>query len=198
MHPTRMHRHTNSLDRPAHRTTPHARLGATRHRSVATVVAYAALVASVGSLASCDAGGTPQTMDVTVGEQTFTCRVSADDASRQKGLGGVASLGPTEGMMFAFPDAAPRNFWMVGCIMDIDIAFIDPLGVVTAVHTMPKEDLQRDGESIYDYEARLKRYPSLSPAQFALEVAPGTLEKLGVKRGSYIEFDRKLLKSIAE
>jgi len=177
------------MQQPAH--------NATSLRKNSRISACAAF-AGVLLLTSCDTSRTPQSIEVTVGDRTWTCRVSADDATRQKGLGGVATLAPNEGMMFAFPDAAPRNFWMVGCIMDIDIAFIDPLGVVTAVHTMPKEDLQREGESLYDYESRLKRYPSLSPAPFALEVAPGTLEKLGVKRGTYLEFDRKMLKTMAQ
>ena len=99
--------------------------------------------------------------------------------------------------MFAFPDAELHNFWMRRCIMDIDIAFISPLGIVTAVHTMKAEELQRPDETEAAYFARLKRYPSFAPAQFALEVAPGALDSLGVKRGSRIEFDRDLLKRFA-
>ena len=49
-------------------------------------------------------------------------------------------------------------------------------------------------ESESAYLGRLKRYPSGAPAQFALEVAPGTLEKLGVRRGSRVEFDAAALK----
>jgi uncharacterized membrane protein (UPF0127 family) len=81
--------------------------------------------------------------------------------------------------------------------MDIDIVFIGPLGVVTAVHTMKAEELQRPDETEAAYFARLRRYPSLAPAQFALEVAPGTLDSLGVRRGSVVEFDRDLLKRFA-
>jgi hypothetical protein len=150
------------------------------------------------TLSACSPSQAPQTMEVTAGGRTFTCRLAINEAARDQGLGGVASLGPNEGMIFAFPDAEPHNFWMRRCIMDIDIAFIDPLGIVTAVHTMKAEELQRPDESEAAYFARLKKYPSLAPAQFALEVAPGTLEPLGVRRGSRIEFDRDLLKRLAE
>ena len=160
----------------------------------ATPFTTAVLTASLLALGACDGGKPPASMPVSVQGTTFTCRLAIDDAAREKGLGGVASLAPDEGMLFAFTDSAPRSFWMVGCIMDIDIAFIDPFGFVTAVHTMPKEELQRADETEFAYHSRLARYPSLAPAQYALEVAPGTLAQLGVKRGTRVEFDRELLK----
>lgn len=156
-----------------------------------------ATVAVAAMLGGCERSQPPQSIDVTAGGRTFTCRLALDEAARDQGLGGVASLGPNEGMMFAFPDAELHNFWMRRCIMDIDIAFIGPLGVVTAVHTMKAEELQRPDETEAAYFARLRRYPSLAPAQFALEVAPGTLDSLGVRRGSVVEFDRDLLKRFA-
>ncbi len=171
-----------------------------RAAASAATIAPATIMASimVATLSACSPSQAPQTMEVTAGGRTFTCRLAINEAARDQGLGGVASLGPNEGMIFAFPDAEPHNFWMRRCIMDIDIAFIDPLGIVTAVHTMKAEELQRPDESEAAYFARLKKYPSLAPAQFALEVAPGTLEPLGVRRGSRIEFDRDLLKRLAE
>ena len=133
-------------------------------------------------------------MDVTIGGKTFRCRLALDEATREKGLGGVESLGPDEGMLFAFTDSAERTFWMRGCVMDLDIAFLDPQGFVTAVHTMPKEPLQAEGESEADYLARLIRYPSKGKTKYMLEVAPGTLGPIGVRRGSRAEFDRDALK----
>jgi uncharacterized membrane protein (UPF0127 family) len=133
-----------------------------------------------------------------VGGETFTVRLALDDASRQRGLGGVAELKSDEGMLFAFPDAQQRFFWMKDCLIDLDIAFVDPFGFVTAVHTMRKEDPRRADESIPAYESRLARYRSLSPAQFALELAPGTFERLGIKRGSKLELDLPRLKAAAK
>jgi uncharacterized membrane protein (UPF0127 family) len=169
--------------------------------SIRSMVAPAILatgVAATLALTACDAGKPPASMPVAVNGKTFTCRLAIDPAAREQGLGGVASLAPDEGMLFAFTDSAPRSFWMRGCIMDIDIAFIDPFGFVTAVHTMPKEELKGADETVVSYEGRLARYPSLAPAQYALEVAPGTLAPLGVKRGTRVEFDRELLKKHAK
>ena len=161
----------------------------------ATLVAAAVATTAVLFPIGCGSSTPPTTAPVTVAGRTFQCRLSIDNDSREPGLGGVASLGPDEGMLFAFNDSAARTFWMRGCVMDLDIAFIDPLGFVTAVHTMPKEELQRPDETEDQYQARLKRYPSIAPAQYALEVAPGTLAPLGVKRGTRIEFDRASLKN---
>lgn len=147
-------------------------------------------------MASCDRAPAtaPTSLDVKIGGRTFVCRLALDEAAREQGLGGVESLGPTEGMLFAFSTAEERVFWMRRCVMDLDIAFINPEGFVTAVHTMPKEPLQAAGEEEADYLARLARYPSSGKAQFALEVAPGTLVPLGVRRGSRAEFDQEALK----
>ncbi|MFN5496901.1 MAG: DUF192 domain-containing protein [bacterium] len=163
--------------------------------AVTLAIGLAALATAL-PLASC--GNTPAnpptTIDVTVGGKTFRCKLAIDNASREQGLGGVASLAPDEGMLFAFTDSAERTFWMRGCIMDLDIAFLDQQGFVTAVHTMPKEPLQAEGESESAYLDRLVRYPSGGKAKYALEVAPGTLTPLGVRRGSRAEFDREALK----
>lgn len=156
-------------------------------------VASAAIV-----LSGCSPSVAPPSASVTVAGKTFQCRLALDNASRAKGLSGVASLGPDEGMLFVFSDSEDRSFWMVDCLMDIDIAYIDPFGFVTAVYTMPKEPPQAEGESRFDYEKRLKRYPSMAPAQYVLEVAPGSLAGLGVRRGTRVEFDRDSLKTFAK
>jgi len=153
-----------------------------------------AVVPIVATMEGCERAAAPASLAVTVAGKRFDCRLALDDATRERGLGGVAELGPDEGMLFAFPSAEERTFWMRDCVIDLDIAFIDAKGFVTAVHTMPKEPLRAEGESEGAYLARLKRYPSGAPAQFVLEVAPGTFAELGVRRGSRIEFDAAALK----
>lgn len=154
------------------------------------------LLAPAPFVVSCDRtpANAPTAMAVNAGGKTFTCRVALDPDSRELGMGGVTAIGPDEGMLFAFPDAQDRTFWMKGCVIDLDIAFMDAMGFVTAVHTMPKEAPQGSDESDEAYRARLVRYPSAGRAKYALEVAPGTLAPLGIRRGSRIEFDREALK----
>lgn len=139
-----------------------------------------------------------RTERVAIGDRTFTLRLAIDEPARERGLGGVAEIGEDEGMLFVFPNAAIRNFWMRDCVIDLDIAFLDPFGIVTAVHTMPKEPPRGPNESETAYQGRLKRYSSVSPAQFVIEVRPGTLESLGVKRGTRIALDLPKLKALAK
>jgi len=169
-----------------------------RAHAVSACLLLGTFAAAGTVLSGCESAVAPTTAPVTVGGKTYQCRLALDDASREKGLSGVSSLAAGEGMLFVFTDSAPRNFWMVDCLMDIDIAFIDPFGFVTAVHTMPKEPLRAEGEDLTAYQARLARYPSVAPAQYALEVAPGELAKLGVRRGVRVEFDRDSLKKHAK
>ncbi len=138
----------------------------------------------------------PVLEDVVLGGETFHLRLALTDAQRQKGLGGVAALPPDGGMLFIFPDAAPRSFWMYGCVIDLDIAYVSPLGRVVSVYTMPKEAPQGAGESVAEYSARLPRYPSVSPARYVIEVPPGSLARLGVKAGTMLELDRERLKTL--
>jgi len=135
---------------------------------------------------------------VTIGGTEFTLKTALDDASRAKGLGSVSELPENGGMIFVFPDSEPRGFWMKDCLMDIDIAYISPLGIVTAVHTMAKQPLKGENESLSAYHQRLKTYPSGSPAQIAIELRPGTFDKLGIKRGSKITLDLPRLKAAAK
>lgn len=169
----------------------------------------AGLALALGSAPSCEqtspAPAAPAAKDVglpveklTVAGSTFSVKMALDDASRQRGLGGVSELKPDEGMLFVFPDAQQRFFWMKDCLIDIDIAFIDPFGFVTTTHTMRKEPPRAADEPMSAYEARLVRYRSLSPAQFALELAPGTFARLGIKRGSKLDLDLPRLKAAAK
>ncbi|MFM1935139.1 MAG: hypothetical protein RI990_98 [Planctomycetota bacterium] len=151
---------------------------------------------AVAGLAACEApvadGGPWKT---TIKGQPFTLTVSASDPTRQRGLGGVTEIPVDGGMAFAFPDAQLRGFWMKDCVIDMDIVYLDPLGYVTAVHTMRKEPPQFEGEPQQYYEARLPRYSSLLPAQFAIELRAGRAAELGIRTQDRLEVDLAALKA---
>jgi uncharacterized protein len=130
--------------------------------------------------------------------KTFQLKVAADETSRAKGLGGVTELAEDGGMIFIFKESQTRNFWMKGCVIDLDIAFLDGRGTVTAVHTMKKEALKGPKESELAYENRLKRYNSGTSAQFAIELRPGSFDALGITRGSKVKLDLARLKGLAK
>ena len=135
---------------------------------------------------------------VTLGDRSFDLELAMAPTSRRDGLGGRETLPENGGMFFVFPDARPRRFWMYDCLIPIDIAFVDPIGFVTAVHTMPAEDLRGEDESILAYESRLEGYSSAYPAQFAIELVPGSFESLGIAAGDRLPISPERLKMLGQ
>jgi uncharacterized membrane protein (UPF0127 family) len=69
----------------------------------------------------------------------------------------------------------------------MDVAFLDRSGRVVAAHRMKVEAPRRPDESEADYLGRLRQYPSLAPARFAVELRAGSLSALGLSVGSRID-----------
>jgi hypothetical protein len=133
-----------------------------------------------------------------VGE-TFHLELVADDDSRTKGLGGRTSLPADGGMLFVFPSDqfGVLSFVMRDCTFDIDIIFLDGRGWVTSTHEMKVELPRQPGETPVGYETRLRKYSSVLPAQFAIELNAGCIRRLGVRPNDKIELDLERLKRLA-
>ncbi len=145
-------------------------------------------------LSARSAGGTEV---VKLKGRSFTLDLAADNPTRMIGLGGRTEIPEDGGMLFVFPESRGLKFVMRDCPVAIDVAFLDPLGTVTAVHTMEPEEPKRADEDEFTYENRLKKYSSRFAAQFAIEVRGGMLDELGVKAGDQIDLDLKRLKRLA-
>ena len=61
-----------------------------------------------------------------------------------------------------------------------------------------KEPPRGPDEEELDYQARLPGYPSVYPAQFVIELAPGMFERLGIEAGDRIQIDADRLKMLGE
>lgn len=126
---------------------------------------------------------------------------------RYKGLSGRETIDADGGMIFVFEKPLKLAFVMRDCLVDIDIIFLDPFGTITAMHHMPTEPPRDESEpkptdprQPDPYEQRLKKYPSKTAAQFAIELKGGTLKLLDppLKRGQKIKLDLKKLKKYAK
>ncbi len=117
----------------------------------------------------------------------YEVAVASDPVTRTRGLSGRDAIEPRGGMLFVFPDDASRTFWMRDCKVDIDIAFLDRSGRVVAAHRMQVEPPRAGGESEQAYLSRLRQYPSMAPARFALELRAGSLSALGLAVGSLVD-----------
>ncbi len=123
----------------------------------------------------------------------FALEVAATDADIAKGLSKRAEIPPKTGMIFVFPGGNERSFWMIDCLVDMDIAYLSPDGTVLAIYTMKKEEPRGEKESELDYQNRLKRYLSGPGVQFAIETPAGTNDALKIKPGVKIPIDRRVL-----
>jgi uncharacterized protein len=152
------------------------------------------------ALRGCDEKADANIQHIKLGGKSFFLEIAADEPTRMKGLGGRTKIEPDGGMLFVMPKPVDTSFVMRDCPSDIDIIFVDPNGRITAMHEMKKEDPRGPDEGtvgVIDaspgspgakYEARLKKYPSRFPAQFAIEIAPGSLA--GPLKGKFKEGDK--------
>jgi uncharacterized membrane protein (UPF0127 family) len=132
---------------------------------------------------------------VTIAGKAHDLEVAATTEAVQRGLSKRATVPEGTGMVFVFPDSRILDFWMIDCLTDIDVAYLDRNGKVVSVYTMKAEAPQRADESREAYKARLTRYPSADDAMFAIELQAGAFGKLGVKPGDRIAVDYRKLRT---
>lgn len=115
-----------------------------------------------------------------VGAREIPAWVMDDDGKRAEGMMFLTAkdVKDTEGMIFVFPDAQPRSFWMQNTLLALDIVYIDPAGkVVKVVKGKPQDETP---------------LPSDAPAQFVLELKQGGAQKFGITKGTKITLPKDL------
>lgn len=110
--------------------------------------------------------------DIQVGQKTISVELADDPAERHQGLMYRTSMDVDHGMLFVYPDAAPRSFWMENTSIPLSIAYLDETGRVLNIEDMTPYD--RSG------------IPSAGPAMYALEMNRGWFERNGVQVGAVI------------
>ncbi len=95
-----------------------------------------------------------------------------------RGLMFRTSLAPDCGMLFIFPYADLKNFWMKNTLIDLDMVFLNSeFKVLKVFHRVPRS---YEGQP----EAELAR--AACPARMVLELAAGTARAHQVKPGSLL------------
>lgn len=135
---------------------------------------------------------TGQKLAVQIADRTFDLEIAADDAARYQGLSDRAHIPADGGMLFVYPRETTLTFVMRRCLVPIDLLFLDASGRVVRMHAMAVEPYDTRDED-------LARYSSAPyPAQFAIEVAGGTIRELGVTAGDKITLPLDDLKRLAK
>lgn len=107
---------------------------------------------------------------VIFGADTVQAEVARTPAEREQGLMYREILHKGKGMLFLFPDAQIRSFWMKNTFIPLDIAYIDAELKIINILAMEPESLDS--------------LPSTRPAMFALEVPLGWFAEKGIGSGA--------------
>lgn len=145
-------------------------------QGVSAIAGVLLLAACVGGAGPVDASGRPLealSIVTTTGEHEFLVEIADDEAKRQRGLMFRPPLEDDRGMLFQFPSAAERGFWMRNTPSSLDILFIAPDGKIVSIarHTTPNSDAN---------------IPSNGPASGVLELRAGRAQEIGAQPGDQV------------
>ena len=109
----------------------------------------------------------------------FTVEIADEPEEWRRGLMERPALAPEAGMLFLFPDVAPRSFWMMNTLIALDILFVDAQGYIINIHeNVPPCRPPR----------RCPSYASAAPARYVLEIAGGQTRARGIRVGDQLHF----------
>ncbi len=110
---------------------------------------------------------------VVLGGQGFSVEIANTETAQARGLMFRTHMAADHGMLFIYPDAQPRDFWMKNTLIPLDILFFDAHRrlIKVSADTPP---CKRDPCPVY---------ASAAPAQYVLELNAGIAEKLGIRPG---------------
>jgi len=110
---------------------------------------------------------------VELGGKTFAVEIADTREKQALGLMFRDSMPDDQGMLFIFPNQAPRSFWMKNTRIPLDIMYFDKeLKMVSISADTPPCKI-----------TRCPSYPSKAPAMYVLELNAGAAKKLGVGEG---------------
>ncbi len=124
---------------------------------------------------ACASGGP----SVELGGNRFSVEIADTQETQQLGLMFRDSMPADHGMLFIFPNEAPRSFWMKNTRIPLDIMYFDKdLKLVSLSADTPPCKV-----------SRCPSYPSIAPAKYVLELNAGIAASLGIAVGDKLKLD---------
>lgn len=108
---------------------------------------------------------------------TVSVEHANDHPARERGLMYRTELGPNDGMLFSWPNEAPRSFWMKNTCLPLDMFFVGADGTIVGIL-----------EQVPPMNLVSRRLPCL--AQHVLEMNAGAARRLGIKPGHHVVVGR--------
>lgn len=125
--------------------------------------------------------GQPQTglprMKVYLGPKELDAELALTTEAIQKGMMWRTNVAETTGMLFVFGRAHQTSFWMKNVPIDIDVAYLNPEGVILEIHRLERQNTN-------PVLARSDRI------QYALETAAGWFGRHGIATGTVVRTER--------
>ncbi|MDN5924554.1 MAG: DUF192 domain-containing protein [Xanthomonadales bacterium] len=118
---------------------------------------------------------------ITLHKHKIRIEIAADEASREHGLMDRTALARGHGMLFVFPDTAPRWFWMKNTLISLDIVYFDHNASVVSMQ-LNVPPCSHDP---------CPTYASNLPARYALELPGGSVGRLHIKVGDKMTLPTK-------
>ena len=110
--------------------------------------------------------------------QRFSVELAETRDKQSLGLMFRDSMPADHGMLFIFPNEAPRSFWMKNTLIPLDIIyFSEELKLVSVANAKPCRVEQ------------CPPYPSKGPAKYVLELNSGRASELGLEAGDVMTLD---------
>ena len=127
------------------------------------------MIAILVLCASCVSAG-PQ---VVLKGETFSVELATESKEQALGLMFRDSMADDHGMLFIFPSATTRNFWMKNTRIPLDIFYFD--------ENLRLVNVARDAKPCRTPQCPV--YSSTGPARYVLELNAGKAAELGVQPG---------------
>jgi len=103
------------------------------------------------------------------GMHLIQAEVAQTPEQRSTGLMFRPTMGPNEGMLFAFEEPGQQCFWMKNTLLPLSVAFVADDGSVVNIESMKPQTLDS--------------HCSKKPVRFVLEMNDGWFAKRGIKPG---------------
>jgi len=110
---------------------------------------------------------------IKVGDTPLKVETASDEKSIEKGLMFRNELEPDSGMLFVFPEAAQRSFWMKNTNIPLSIAYVGENNEILNIEDMTPHDT--NGVN------------SQGRAKCAIETNRGWFKSNGIEPGDYVE-----------
>lgn len=114
---------------------------------------------------------------VVINDKVIKVEVMDEYAEQVQGLSDREELDYNTGMLFEFPGRQTRRFWMKNMHFPIDVIWIDGDKIVRI-----SKNCEAEGE------IPVKRYSSVVPVNYVLEVNAGFSDEFGIAEGDIVEF----------